>query len=124
MCQSVEVRLRSTAIAAAVLPALAGCGGSGDAPTTASGSNGQNAVEITLKNIAFSPASASVKVGRTVRWTNQEDVDHNVIADSGASFRSKNFGKDGTFEFTPRKAGTVRYECTLHTGMKGVLTVR
>jgi plastocyanin len=118
------MRLLSTAIAAAVLTALGGCGGSEDGTISSAGSDGPNAVEITLKNIAFSPASASVKAGRTVRWTNQDDVDHNVIADSGASFRSKDFGKDGTFEFTPRKAGTVRYECTLHTGMKAVLTVR
>jgi plastocyanin len=124
MCQSVEMRLLSRAIAAAVLTALGGCGGSDDATRPSSGSNGGKAVEITLKNIAFSPASASVKVGQTVRWTNQDDFDHNVIADSGASFQSKEFGRDGTFEFMPRKAGTVRYECTLHTGMKAVLTVR
>jgi plastocyanin len=117
------MRLLSTAIAAAVLTALGACGGSKDG-TTSAGATGGNAVEITLQNIAFSPASASVKVGRTVKWTNQDDVDHNVVADSGASFRSQDFGTDGTFEFTPRMAGTVRYECTLHTGMKGVLTVR
>jgi plastocyanin len=46
-----------------------------------------------------------------------------VTAKSGASFHSDNFGQGGTYEFTPKKAGTIKYTCTLHPGMDGTLTV-
>ena len=46
-----------------------------------------------------------------------------VTAQSGESFKSQNFGKGGTFSFTPTKAGTIKYVCTIHPGMDGTLTV-
>jgi len=65
-----------------------------------------------------------VKAGQTVTWTNEDDVAHNVIADSGASFKSDLLNKGGTFTFTPKKAGTIEYECTIHPGMKATLNVQ
>ena len=35
-----------------------------------------------------------------------------------------NFGKGGTFSFTPTKAGKISYVCTIHPGMTGTLTVQ
>ena len=32
--------------------------------------------------------------------------------------------KDGTFDFTPDKAGTIKYECTIHPGMTATITVQ
>ena len=46
-----------------------------------------------------------------------------VKADSGASFASRTFGHHGTFSYTPTRAGVIKYECTLHPGMTGKLTV-
>ncbi|HKP89938.1 MAG TPA: plastocyanin/azurin family copper-binding protein [Thermoleophilaceae bacterium] len=63
------------------------------------------------------------KVGQKVTWTNDETVDHNVTAKSGAKFMSKAFGGGGSYSYTPRAAGTIRYVCTLHPGMDGVLVV-
>jgi plastocyanin len=57
-----------------------------------------------------------------VSWINKDSVDHNVIADNG-EFKSGDFGQNGTYSFTPKKAGTIKYQCTLHPGMTGVLTV-
>jgi plastocyanin len=90
--------------------------------TTAATSSG-GTVAISMQNIAFSPGSATAKVGQKVVWTNKDTVEHNVTAKSGASFQSNNFGQDGTYEFTPTKAGTIKYTCTLHPGMDGTLTV-
>ena len=123
--------IAATVVIAAL--AVAGCGGSGknkvapltNAPAgtkTAATSSG-GAVSIDMQNIAFSPATTTVKVGQKVIWTNKDSVDHNVTATAGASFKSKNFGKGGTYEFTPTKAGTIKYVCTLHPGMDGTLTV-
>jgi plastocyanin len=122
-----------------ILPALcsalalaivaAGCGGSdnggsGSASTsTNSSSSSSGEVEVKMQNIQFAPKATTVKVGQKVKWVNEDSTDHNVTADSGADFKSKDFGKGGSFEFTADKAGTVKYVCTIHPGMAGTLTV-
>lgn len=78
---------------------------------------------IVLKNVAFSPGAATVKVGETVTWTNEDRIPHNVVATSGATFDSGTFGRDETFEFRPAAPGRIAYVCTLHQGMNGTLTV-
>src|SRR5947199_7769893 len=116
---------RLTIPLAALTIAIAGCGSSssgGSTPTPAPKASGGGAA-IEMKGIAFSPKDATVKVGQKVTWTNKDSVDHNVIADSGASFKSNDFGQNGTYSFTPTKAGTIKYECKLHPGMTGTLTV-
>ena len=65
-----------------------------------------------------------MKVGQKITWTNADTTDHNVTADSGADFKSDDFGEGGTFEFTADKAGKIAYECTLHPGMKATITVQ
>jgi plastocyanin len=109
---------------------VAACGGSsggGSTATTsssaASSSGGGGGVQIKMQNIQFSPKATSVKVGDKVTWTNDDNTDHNVTADSGASFKSKDFGNGATFSFTADKAGTIKYECTIHPGMTATLTV-
>ena len=58
-----------------------------------------------MQNIAFDPKAVTVKVGQKVTWTNDDSIDHNVTAESGADFKSENFGKGGTFAFTPDQGG-------------------
>jgi plastocyanin len=108
--------------------AVAGCGGDDNGSDAGSGTPTQSSsagggVEVKLQNIQFSPKEATVKVGQKVTWVNEDSTDHDVTADSGADFKSDTFGNGGTFDFTPDKAGTIRYECTIHPGMTGTLTV-
>ena len=108
--------------------AAAGCGGGddgggGSTATSSSSSASGGGVQIKMQNIQFSPKATTVKVGKKVTWTNDDNTDHNVTADSGADFKSKDFGNGATFEFTPDKAGTVKYECTIHPGMTATLNV-
>jgi plastocyanin len=124
-------------LALLVVVGVAGCGGSSNksssstpapltkapAGTKTAATSAGGTVSINMQNIAFSPGSATAKVGQKVIWTNKDTVQHNVTAKSGASFHSNNFGQDGTYEFTPKKAGTIKYTCTLHPGMDGTLTV-
>lgn len=77
-----------------------------------------------MEDIEFKPKSLSVKVGQKVTWTNDESVQHNVVATKGASFKSELFGKGGTYSYTPKKAGSIAYVCTVHPGMEGKLTVK
>jgi plastocyanin len=113
--------------------AAAGCGGGSDdnsnsastpapAATSDTGTSATSggAVTIDMKNIAFDPTSVTVKVGQTVKWVNEDDAPHNVV---GGPLKSKTFGKGGSFEYTPKKAETISYVCTIHPGMKATLTV-
>jgi plastocyanin len=116
----------------AVIAALAaGCGGSdsggSSSTSTASSkpaSSGGGAVTVSMKNIQFAPKDVTVKKGQTITWRNDDTVYHNVTATSGASFKSDNFGNGGSFKFKAAKAGTIKYECTIHPGMTGTITVR
>jgi plastocyanin len=118
------------ALCAVVALAAAGCGGSDNggssssSTSTPAASSSGGGVAIKMQNIAFDPKAVTVKVGQKITWTNDDSTDHNVTADSGADFKSDNFGKGATFEFTPDKAGTIAYECTLHPGMKATITVQ
>jgi plastocyanin len=118
---------------AVVALAAAGCGSSSSdnsnsastpapAATTDTGTSATSGgtVTIDMKNIAFDPKSVTVKVGQTVKWTNSDDAPHNV---TGGPLKSKTFGKGGSFEYTPKKAETISYVCTIHPGMKATLTV-
>jgi plastocyanin len=114
-------------LAALVLAAalLAGCGSSKKSNTSSSTSSsaGGGGTAVSMKNIQFSPKSLSVKVGDTVTWTNDDSVDHNVIANDG-TFKSGNFGGGQKFTWTATKAGTFKYSCTIHPGMVGTLVVK
>jgi plastocyanin len=78
---------------------------------------------IAMKDIQFTPRQTTVKVGQKVTWTNDDAVDHNVVATSGARFKSSDFGKGGTYSYTPTEPGRIAYVCTLHPGMDALLTV-
>jgi len=116
------------ALCAVVVLAAAGCGGndddSGSSSAAKPAASGGGDVAIQLKGFQFNPKDTTVKVGQKITWTNADTTDHNVTADSGADFKSDNFGEGGTFEFTADKAGKIAYECTLHPGMKATITVQ
>jgi plastocyanin len=126
--------MRRTLLALCAVVALtaAGCGGNDDDNSSATGSSsaakpaasGGGDVAIQLKGFQFKPKDTTVKVGQKITWTNADTTDHNVTADSGADFKSDDFGEGGTFEFTADKAGKIAYECTLHPGMKATITVQ
>jgi plastocyanin len=122
------------ALCAVVALAAAGCGSSNSSSTssgssssastsTAAASSSSGGVTIKMQNIAFDPKEVTVKVGQKVTWTNEDTVDHNVTSQSGETIKSDNFGKGGTFSFTPKKAGKISYVCTIHPGMTATLTV-
>jgi plastocyanin len=76
-----------------------------------------------MQGLRFHPDRLTVHVGQPVVWTNNDTVDHNVTATSGASFHTRAFGSGRTFRFAPTRPGTIRYVCTLHPGMAGAITV-
>ena len=126
-------RILLLSLFAASALALSACGSSSkndtttstpaSAATTAAAASSGDVVEIHAKNILFNPDSVTVKVGQTVKWINDDSIDHTVTAKSGADFDSPLKGGGGTFEFKATKAGTIDYVCTIHTGQSGTITV-
>jgi plastocyanin len=88
------------------------------------GEQGQSAVAI--KDMAFTPATITVKKGTTVTWTNQDSMQHGVVSDSnspqgGLNSSLINSGQQFSFAFTT--AGTYTYHCSVHSTMKATVIV-
>ncbi len=91
----------------------------GDAPSSAKAD-----ATVTMRDISFAPAAITVKKGALIRWVNEDTVEHNVVAEEGATFKSDLFDTGGTFETTINNTGTVTYVCTIHPNMTGKITVK
>ncbi len=94
-----------------------------------SAKNGET-VEVSMKDIAFSPDSVTINKGDTVTWTNDESVGHDVTKTGGpgpdfSSGDPGGMGEGDTFSETFTSAGEISYECTVHApGMSGTITVK
>jgi plastocyanin len=84
-----------------------------------------NVVNISYAHIRIHPATLTVKVGTTIRWTNRDSVEHTVTSVSGPQkFNSGTFGEGRSFAIKTIKPGVIRYECVIHpTSMKGTIVV-
>ena len=96
---------------------------SAGAPAGSAGASQTPLIQIKLANIAFSPSAVNARVGQRITWVNEDSVDHNVIARSGASFRSAVLHSGDSYSFTPTRAGRILYVCTIHPNMTATLTV-
>ena len=79
-------------------------------------------------NECYLPADATVAVGATVTWSNDDTAAHtvtsgNVNAGPTGVFDSGLFMSGTTFEFTFNEAGTFDYFCMVHPWMTGIIHV-
>ena len=110
---------------------LAGCGTEKSAGPKQAGGNakdpatatGGDTVRVVMRDILFVPDKITARVGQTVRWKNEDDVDHTVKAEKGADFASKALSKGDTYEVKVKKTGTIGYVCTIHPSQRGTITV-
>jgi plastocyanin len=136
-------RLMIAATCAALALALAACGDDNNkdsstpaaakpAPAatattdTAGGSDSSAAgavVNVSMKDIKFVPDKITAKVGQKIHWTNNDGPAHNVTATDGADFASDTLNPGDTFDYTPTKAGVIKYVCTIHPGQSGEIRV-
>ncbi|MFL5844615.1 MAG: plastocyanin/azurin family copper-binding protein [Solirubrobacteraceae bacterium] len=119
------MRIALLPIAAVAAVLLAGCGGddSSSSSSSAPATPQTGTVDVGMNRLKFDPDAITVKTGAKVVWTDKENVPHNVVANEGADFKSDVFNEGETYAWTADKAGTVKYECTLHPGMDGTITV-
>jgi plastocyanin len=82
-------------------------------------------VQVAYRNIAIDPDTIKVKVGSTIKWTDFDDVTHNVTSESGPSkFASANLKEGSTFSYKVTQPGVIHYECTYHpASMNGTIEV-
>lgn len=111
--------------------AYGGSSGTPGATTTvelvACPSTGTEDISIVSTTAGFSPASVTVQANRTVKWTNNDAMQHTVtsttVPANGAFDRTVNPGASVCLKFT--SAGTFNYHCSLHPSMPaGVVIVQ
>jgi plastocyanin len=85
--------------------------------------NPSSEVAVKIDNFSFSPASITIPVGATVRWTNRDDIPHTVVSDDKA-FKSKVLDTDEEFTYTFTKPGTYGYFCSIHPKMTAKIVVQ
>jgi plastocyanin len=117
-------------LALGLTAALVGCGGGGGTDSTSSAgspssaaASTQGASAVTIKDYSFKPASITVPVGTTVKFTNEDSTPHTATSKQSGVFESGPIetGKTGSVKL--EKAGTYAYYCAFHPFMKGTITV-
>jgi amicyanin len=105
-------------------------GGSTEGPSTSDTTDlaQETEVQITIRDMSFSPASVKIKKGAKVTWTNNDTVGHNIVADNpsssgGLPSTHPLLGQGETFSHTFETVGTFAYHCTPHPFMKGTIEV-
>jgi plastocyanin len=117
--------LRLAALAIIAIAAVVGCGkmGTGSVnPITPSLVQPAATAGVKISGFAFHPATLKIKVGTTVKWTNQQNVTHTVTA-NGGSFNSGHLLPGHSFSHNFKKAGKFPYHCMIHTFMKATVIV-
>jgi plastocyanin len=108
-----------------LLAATAACSGASTAP--ASGNNGQlppNTVDANVNN-AFDPGNLTVAAGTVVNFqfdATGHNVNFSPVTGAPASILGTN--SNTTISRTFGTAGTFPYQCTIHPGMNGTITVQ
>ena len=112
------------------------CGGGGSTPTTPANptttttvppATGTADLVISILGdqggMSFSPANATLRVGQTVAWRNN-DTDLHTATQDGGRFNTGNITRGATSApIAMTAAGTFPYHCALHPGMVASLTV-
>ncbi len=78
---------------------------------------------VTLRSSSFSPNHVAVFAGGSVTWNNTSGETHNVTFSSGGSPANIANHSSGSNSRDFTTAGTFNYQCTLHAGMNGRVTV-
>jgi len=76
---------------------------------------------VTMSNMAYGAMPASLKVGDTIVWTNQDTVIHSVTARDKSFDLRINPGQTARLPLT--KDGKIAFYCLFHPTMRGTLTV-
>ena len=94
------------------------------AAAPAAAADAANAVQVDIKDLAFTPAQITVPVGGTVTWTNDDAVPHTATARDRAVLQSGTLEQGAQFSQTFDTPGTFDYFCEFHANMQGEIIVQ
>lgn len=84
----------------------------------------ENVVEVLIEGYKYVPAEISIKVGDSVRWTNQEKrTSHSVVFPAEGGLESERMFPDESWQRRFDKPGRYAYHCGPHPEMEGVVVV-
>ncbi len=109
----------------ALLLVSAACGSSTGLSGGGGGNMSGSVVGVTIQDFSFSPAAVTVKVGTTVKWTNNGPSAHTATSNTGTWDSGQVSGPTsgggygggsagGTYQHTFMAAGTYDYHCSNH----------
>ena len=87
------------------------------------GEGAANATQAEIRAMKFTQERIEVAAGTTVRWTNNDQLQHSVTANDG-SWDSGLINPGGSWTHTFTQPGEYSFHCTPHPFMKGVVVVR
>lgn len=121
--------LRAVPGVLAVLAFTAACASDTSPADPSSSETAATAVEVRIVPErggvgVFDPLDVSVAAGGTVTWSNESGFPHNVVfaPDSGVT-SSKIFPSGETYTASFDTPGLYPYDCIIHPGMSGTVTV-
>ncbi|HEY3188851.1 MAG TPA: hypothetical protein VGJ70_15320 [Solirubrobacteraceae bacterium] len=79
-------------------------------------------IDIAVRGYAFQPTVMRLKTSQIIVWTNEDEVEHNVVG-AAPGLHSGLIPPRGRYEFTPVRPGRIAYRCTVHPSMRGELVV-
>lgn len=80
-------------------------------------------VDVAIDNFSFQPRTVNVDAGTTIRWTNLDAARHNVVDVTNGRFTTTSLGTGEQYSTTVGAGESTTYQCTLHSGMDGVIEV-
>jgi plastocyanin len=92
---------------------------------TTGGAAAGGTVTVSMKNTEYVPMDVKVKVGDTIKWTNDDPFPHTVTKTGGPGpkFDSGTVDGGGTYEQKFTSAGKIEYVCTIHPRQVGTVRV-
>jgi plastocyanin len=78
---------------------------------------------LSIKNGKFHPKNVTVKLGTTLTWTNNDDVQESVTSDTPGVFDSGLLQPGATWKYTFSQPGVFPYHSTGQDGVFGSVTV-
>jgi len=80
---------------------------------------------VVAQDIVFTPKNVTIRAGSSVTFKFLDpDTDHDVTSYGRKRFKNISARITGSVKRVFRRGGVYRYECTLHPGMEGRITVR
>lgn len=84
----------------------------------------QPPAQVDIRDMRFTPQTLSVKVGSTVRWTNNERrTTHSVLFLAPLSFEGERMFPGESWEYRFEHSGSYPYSCGPHPEMQGRIEV-